>query len=285
MRKPKRGWILLGSLALLAITVPGVLWVGLTYRPAFYRQLTDMPSEQRHEQAEHFVAQSLRLRNDIVNEPRWEAVFTDEEVNAWLAEDLVTHFADQIPPGVRDPRVMFENDRLTLAFQLQEGPVNSVVWVVLGVDVPRPNELALTIEKIRAGALPVPAERILDRITAFARGRGVEVAWSREEGRPVATVRYTPDARRRDVVLEVLEITKGRVRLWGKSNRDRGEVASPTLPTRRVLQSTFPRRKTHSSDHDVSFSPASTGRSTAIPWKREPSRTISTASADHTRGS
>ncbi len=276
---------MLGSLALLAIVVPGVLWMGLTYRPAFYRQLTDIPTERRHEKAEHFVAQSLRLRNDIVNEPRWEAVFTDEEVNAWLAEDLVAHFADQIPPGVRDPRVMFENDRLTLAFQLQEGPVNSVVWVVLGVRVPRPNELALSIEKIRAGALPVPAEKILDRITEFARSRGVNVTWSREEGRPVATVRYSPSTHRRDIVLEVIEISKGCIRLWGTSNRDHGAVASPSLPTRRVLQSTFPRRKTHASGPDVSFSPVSRGRSPAVPWKRDPSRTISTASVDHTRGS
>lgn len=285
MRKPKYGWILLGTFALLTAAVPAILWLGLTYRPDFYRQLAEMPAERRHEKAEQFVAQSLRLRNDIVNEPKWEAVFTDEEVNAWLAEDLVTHFADQIPPGVRDPRVMFENDRVTLAFQYEEGPVMSVVWVVLGVSVPRPNELALTIEKIRAGVLPVPAEQILDRITAFARSRGIEVAWSHVQGRPVATIRYTPDSNRRDVILELVEISQGKIRLWGKSNRDGGKVASPSLPTRRVLQSTFPRRKPQSPGRDVSLSPAAIERRTAAPWKRVPPRTTSTLPADHTRAS
>lgn len=283
MRKPKRRWILLGSAALLLIGLPALFWMGLTYRPAFYRRLTEMPPERRHAKAEQFVAQSLRLRNDIVNEPRWEAAFTDEEVNAWLAEDLVAHFADHIPPGVRDPRVMFEKGRATLAFEFAEGPVTSVVWVVVGLDVPRPNEVALTIEKIRAGALPVPASKILDRITEFARGRGVDVAWSRVEGLPVATIRYTPDVKRRDVVLELLEISEGKIRLWGKSNRERGAVASPTLPTRRVLQSTFPRRRTQA--RDVSFSPVSRDRSTSVPWSRSPASTTSTRSADQVRDS
>ena len=36
------------------------------------------------------------------------AVFSDQEVNAWLAEDLVTHFADQLPPEVDESARLFE---------------------------------------------------------------------------------------------------------------------------------------------------------------------------------
>ena len=67
-----------------------------------------LPATSATVKAKRFVAQSLQLRNDICNEPTWEAVFTDQEVNAWLAEDLVTHFADQLPPEVHEPRVVFE---------------------------------------------------------------------------------------------------------------------------------------------------------------------------------
>ena len=75
-----------------------------------------VPRDQREAKAKHFVASSLQLRNDITNERDWQAVFTDGEVNAWLAEDLVTTFADQIPAEVHEPRVAFEPDRITLAF-------------------------------------------------------------------------------------------------------------------------------------------------------------------------
>lgn len=283
MRKSKRGWVLLGSLAMLVIAVPAILWAGLSYQPDFYRDLTEKPSEQRLEKAEKFVAQSLRLRNDIVNEPRWEAVFTDEEVNAWLAEDLVTHFADQIPPGVHDPRVVFEDDRLTLAFRMEEGAFQSVVWVVIGVAVPKPNELALSIEKIRAGVLPVPAEQILDEISEFARTRGIDVVWTREQGLPVATIRYTPDTKRSDVILELVELRQGQIRLWGKSQRDRGQIATPALPTRKVLQSTFPKRNPQARELDVSGSSPSNRQRTATPEKRSPWSKTSTRSSVQSR--
>ena len=132
------------------------------------------PQDQREVKAKHFVAQSLQLRNDICNEPTWEAVFSDQEVNAWLAEDLVTHFADQLPPEVHDPRVLFETDRVILAFQLEKGALQSVITVVARPRVPEENTVELTLEKIRAGILPVPADNILDRIIEHARYRGVE---------------------------------------------------------------------------------------------------------------
>ena len=239
-RTIKRRWIFLGLSVAALIGLPTGLWVLLTHQPDFYRAASAIPKARRQAEARRFVAQSLQLRNDIANEPRWEAAFTDEEVNSWLAEDLVTHFADQIPAGVSEPRVAFEMDRLTLAFQLDQGPVRSVVWVVAKARVPEENQLALTIEKIRAGAVPIPAEKLLDRITETARSHGLEVRWERDGHLPVAIVKYTPDLRRRDIVLERLMLLNGQIRLGGRSSRARGSVARPTLPSRRVLQSTFP---------------------------------------------
>ena len=134
-------------------------WFSLTYQPSYYRDIVLLSREQRAGKAKKFVAQSLQLRNDICNEPSWEAVFTDQEVNAWLAEDLVTHFADQLPPEVDEPRVLFELDRITLAFLLKQGGVQSVITVVARPRVPGGNTVELTLEKIRAGILPVPADQ------------------------------------------------------------------------------------------------------------------------------
>jgi hypothetical protein len=243
MRKTrKRG--LIAGLVLLLVALPGLAWVSLTHQPGFYRAVRERPRGDRAVQAKHFVAQSLQLRNDICNEPTWEAIFTDEEVNAWLAEDLITHFADQLPPEVHEPRVIFELDRVTLAFQLDSGPFSSVIWVVGRPSVPEGNVLELTLEKIRAGVLPVPADRILDRITAYAQDHGLDVRWRMDaEGFPIATIRYTPDSERDDVKLEQVQVQAGQLRLAGRSNHTRGIVRSPRLPNRKVLQSKFPRRK------------------------------------------
>jgi hypothetical protein len=267
MRKSRTRLLTIGiSLVAVLAAVPALIWLSLTHEPSFYREMVSRPGAQREAKAKHFVSQSLQLRNDIHNEPEWEAIFTDQEVNAWLAEDLVTHFADQLPPQVHEPRVMFEMDRVTLAFELDKGPVRTVIWVVARPRVPDVNVLELTFEKIRAGVLPVPADQALDRITQHARARGLDVSWKHnDEGLPVATLRYTPNDRRDDVKLERLEIRKGEMRLAGKSDRQRGVVQSPTLPTRRVLQSKFPRRNVQPKEGASPPPPESVARSSTTP--------------------
>src|SRR3954451_7325253 len=174
MRKPGKRVLAIGiPIVAVLVAVPILAWVSLTHRPRFYQAMVQVPRAQQEVKAKRFVAQSLQLRNDICNEPTWMAVFTDQEVNAWLAEDLVTEFADQLPPEVHEPRVMFELDRVTLAFELDQEPVSSVIWVVARPRVAAPNVLELTLEKIRAGMLPVPAEKVIDRIVEHVRSHGL----------------------------------------------------------------------------------------------------------------
>jgi uncharacterized protein YpmS len=245
MRKKTKKLVWVGVFLAILAAVPAAAWLSLTYQPSYYRAMVLQSREQREGKARKFVAQSLQLRNDIVNEPTWEAVFSDQEVNAWLAEDLVSHFADQLPPEVYEPRVLFEMDRIVLAFQLRQRGVQSVITVVARPRVPEGNTLELTLEKIRAGILPVPADNVLDRIIEYARSLGVDVEWTRRDGYPVVLIRYTPNLQRDDVQLEEVQIRSGQLRLAGRSDRTRGAFLRPTLPSRRVLQSKFPRRKIH----------------------------------------
>ena len=234
--------IIAGLTASLILIVPGAVWLSLTHKPTFYRALTNVPREQLEAKAKHFVASSLQLRNDISNERDWQAVFTDQEVNAWLAEDLVTHFADQIPPEIHEPRIAFGADRITFAFQLDRGPIRTVIWVVAQARVPEDNVLALTLEKIRAGVIPISAERLMGPITERAGEHGLDVRWTRENDLPVAHIRFSPDQGRSDVVLEHLSIRQGQIRLSGRSNRLHGSLVKPVLPSGRLLQLNFPRR-------------------------------------------
>jgi hypothetical protein len=243
MRKTSKWLLWVGTISFVLLAIPAVVWFSLTYQPAYYRAMAHLSRAKRADQAKKFVAQSLQLRNDICNEPTWEAVFTDEEVNAWLAEDLITHFADQLPPEVNEPRLLFELDRITLAFQLQQRGIRSVITVVARPRVPEGNTVELTLEKIRAGILPVPADNFLNRIVDYARYHGVDVEWSRKDGYPVVVMRYTPNLEREDVRLEQVQICNGQIRLAGRSDRARGAFRRPTLPSRQVLQSKFPMRK------------------------------------------
>jgi hypothetical protein len=230
------------TLAFLA-SVLAALWITVTHKPKFYEELIQPKvGENRVAEAKKFVAQSLQLRNDIANEPTWDAVFSDREVNAWIAEELVTHFADQLPPEIHDPRIVFESDHLKLAFTLDQGAVHSVVWVVAKATIPEPNVISLTLEKINAGALPIPPGQIVATITAQAKRNGLDISWSKDGSLPVATIRYKAGKSRTDVVLERLSIREGQIKLSGKSNKT-ATAAAPKLPTRQGLQENFPKRK------------------------------------------
>lgn len=239
----KKLWIAVGAVVGLAALLPLAGWLSLTHQPSYYRRMMSqsISHDQLEQQAKRFVAQSLQFHNDIRNEPTWEAVFSDQEVNAWLAEDLVTHFADQLPPEVRDPRVLFEMDRVILAFRLERSGVDSVITVVARARIPSDNTVELTLEKIRAGILPVPADGVLDRITEIGRRHGVDVLWKKVEGYPVVQLQYQPNLAREDVRLEDVEIRSGRIRLAGRSDRNKGAFLAPRLPSRRILQLTFPK--------------------------------------------
>src|SRR5262245_34461794 len=242
MRKLSKRLLWIVIILAVVASIPAGIWFSLTYQPSYYRAMVLQSREQREGKARKFVAQSLQLRNDICNEPSWEAVFTDQEVNAWLAEDLVRHFADQLPPEVNEPRVLFELDRVIFAFQLRQRGVQSVITVVARPRIPEGNTVELTLEKIRAGILPVPADNILDRIIEYGKAHEIDVEWSRKDGYPVVVMRYTPNLDREDVRLEELQIRVGQIRLAGRSDRTKGVFLRPTLPSRKVLQSKFPRR-------------------------------------------
>ena len=255
--------VVAGLVASVALVLPLLAWLSLTHEPTFYRALVaEVPREQREAKAKHFVASSLQLRNDISNERDWQAVFTDQEVNAWLSEDLVTHFADQIPAEVHEPRVAFGLDRITLAFQFDRGPIRAVVWVVAQASIPEDNVLALRFEKIRAGMVPIPVERLVGPLTERAKEHGLEVRWSTDGDLPVATIKFAPGRGRSDIVLERLSVRPGQIRLSGRSDRLEGSFVAPSLPTRRVLQLNFPRRnrqdrRPSSTTHQSSTSPTS----------------------------
>ena len=129
---------------------------------------------------------------------------------------------------------------------MTQPPVRSVIWVVARPHIPEGNVLELTLEKIRAGVFPVPADKVLDRLTMHANARGLDVRWKRDGEFPVVTIRYKPQNGRDDVKLERLQIRKGEIRLAGSSDVSQGRVRGLNLPTRNVLQSKFPKRTNQS---------------------------------------
>lgn len=203
----------LGGAGLIALILTGILYAAVSYRPSFYRE-SEPPGPARQERAGQFVERSLQLRNDAANEERWEAVFSEEQVNSWLAEDLPTQFPDLLPSSIGDPRVAFDSDRATIAFTFKEVPIQGVLWAVVKVTSGVENEISLEVEQLRLGLLPLPDGILIERIRG---GSALPLLWSREGGRAVAKLRLDPKRRGRSMRIEDLQLAKGWLRVAGRS--------------------------------------------------------------------
>jgi hypothetical protein len=189
--------------------------------PEFMREAGAGDAARRKRAAEEFLTQGLQLRNDVVNEPRWDVVFSAEQINGYLSEEL--DGSGVMPGGVRALRVGFEQDRVLLGCRLEEGPVRGVLWAAASARMKEPGTLELCLESVSLGLLPVPLELVRSRLESVARVLGVDVTWVERDGEAVLEVRSEAASGGGSVVLDRLEFRTGQIRLVGR-NLKRGEA-------------------------------------------------------------
>lgn len=217
-----RRWSYLASIALLIVIVVGGgigLYSILHAEPVQYVRSEVPPGEERVRESHKFEQKAFDLINEI-QFGEYTVEFTAAQINSWLAEDFVeTNLAKQLPPEISDPRVSFEPGRIFIAFRYGGDAVNTIVSIQAKVWMVRReiNVVALEIEKLRAGALPLTPKVLQDRITEWCRGQNVDVQWYRNEGNPVAILRFQYDRREPSVQLQELELREGSIYLKGRS--------------------------------------------------------------------
>lgn len=212
----------------IAATICGVVLVvialgvfaflrALRYEPDFYREaLSADPAAQRRA-SDEMLRQATGLWSGVRNQDRWEVLFTAEQINGWLAVDLVENHPDVLPDTLRDPRVAIGPDRIEMACRYQQGDVATVLNLALEPYVPEPNVLGLRICQARAGLLPWPLTTITDRISEAAGGQDLRLRWLQANGDPVVLISIPPP-RHEDgklVQIETLRLGQGEIYLAG----------------------------------------------------------------------
>lgn len=217
-----RRWSYLASIALLIVILGGGgigLYSVLHAEPDVYARAEVPPGEQRVLESHKFEQKAFDLINEI-QFGDYEAEFTAAQINSWLAEDFIeTNLAKQLPNEISDPRISFEPGRIFIAFRYGGDTVNTVVSIQAKVWMVKReiNVVALEIEKLRAGVLPLTPKVLQDHITEWCRGQNVDVQWYRNEGNPVAILRFQYDRREPSVQLQELELREGSIHLRGRS--------------------------------------------------------------------
>ncbi|HZN33495.1 MAG TPA: hypothetical protein VFB80_06730 [Pirellulaceae bacterium] len=222
MRKYAR----LAVVVLLALAGAGAISLFSLYRasrhvPVFYERALAVQPEAQKAAGQKFEQEALSLHNQVRQPGRWEARFTQDEINGWLAADLPVKFPQALPKGASDPRMALSAGQVQLAVRYERGATKTVVSLSGQVQLTQePNELAVRIDGVRAGALPLPLAEFRDEIAERAAKAGVPIRWTEAEGVPVALVRLPLDPREfggRRLVVEELRLTEGELFVAGRT--------------------------------------------------------------------
>jgi hypothetical protein len=219
--------LILGSAAALALAA-----LGATARrdPAFYAAASQSGDWDTRERSGRFVTRVMELQNDIRARDEWGDTITAADLNAFFIENFGPkgRLTDALPKGFHSPRVAIEGDRLFLGARYGEGFWSTVVWLELRVWLvaDQTNVAAVEVCHMKAGALPVGSQSILDRIAETARDSSIEVTWYRHGSNPVGLFRFFAKQPRPTSQVMTLEVRDGKIVVAGKSFLDAG----PAVP-------------------------------------------------------
>ena len=194
--------------------------------PDFYRKAIARSPEVQKEASHQLVQQATALASDLHRRGRWQALFTEDQINGWLAVDRVRHFPDLLPSEVHDPRIAIDEQEATIAFRYKSGALSTVFSFKFDLYLTSPNVVALRVRHARAGSLPMPLADVLRTIGQAANEISVPIEWRQVDGDPVALITIPPprDQGDRELRLEAIELHSGKLYLSG-TNLEEGELA------------------------------------------------------------
>jgi hypothetical protein len=221
-----RNWYRIGlglfGLVIVVLLLGGfAFYKALRHVPAFYEDALKADPAQQKRASDKMVKETLALISDVRREGRWQAVFTEDEINGWLAVDLVRNHADMLPGTVSDPRVFIRPEGMTVGFRYRENDRQTVITLNVDAYLVEPNVVGLRIRTIRAGLLPLPLDDVLKQIARATDQLEWRVEWRQTDGDPVAQITIPPvrDQRNKIIQVETLHLGDKQVILAGTTRR------------------------------------------------------------------
>jgi hypothetical protein len=209
----------LAILVVLLLGVSATLYALLSHEPDAYARAEIPPGPEREAESGEFTEKAFSLVDQIQCEADWHAEFSEQQINSYLAEDFLRAPPFRLPADISEPRVVLRPGRLTFGFRYGTGELSTVVSLDAKIWLPRrePNLIAVEIEQLRAGAMPLAVKSLRQQIDEEARKLNIDVQWYRNDGNPVAILRLQADKREATQILRDLEIREGMIAFKGRT--------------------------------------------------------------------
>ncbi len=238
--KRLKSWSGIVLLAVLATTIAAVLAGTYTVSqqvPEFYSQALSVKKEVQTKASREMGSRVSMLYNEVRRAGRWDALFTAEQINGWLAVDLEQNHKEVLAENVHEPRVQISSDSITLAARIDGDTLSTVFTLTVEPYLYRPNVVAFRVRKARAGLLPIPMNDVLREVSTAMENLGLPLSWIQVEGDPVALVTIIPQPDQEENVrwLDQLEIHDGEIYVAGRTLPSDGIIGAPDSEAARPL--------------------------------------------------
>lgn len=214
-----------GVVILVLLVVLAGLYLAARRAPKFYEEALHADPAKQAAASDQMLQQTTALVSNVKNVGRWRMLFTAEQINGWLAVDLVKNHANSIPPGVHDPRVQLRSGEMTLACRYETRGMTSVLSLTVDLYLVEPNVIGLRIKKARAGMLPLPLHKVLTAITQSAHRMDLPLRWTEEDGDPVALITLPPQRGdgNKQLRIENLRLSDGEIYVAGSTESEKAK--------------------------------------------------------------
>jgi hypothetical protein len=233
MRRKKVIFFGVGAFLLLVGLAGTLLWALLRV-PDFYLQAASTvprEPEQRKLAAKQLVQETTNLINSIKHAEQWSAAFKQTDVNSWFLEELRQEkYQDIIPEGVSDPRLVIHEGLLQLGFRYHKNGWSGIVSLRLKPWIEGENQLAVEIQSIHAGIVPIPLEDMLRELSLQLVKAGWDITWDHAQGNDVAVINLNKQPNPKSPILESLTVAEGEVRVRGRRKDFQPEPAQHNYP-------------------------------------------------------
>lgn len=212
----RRGiWIGAAVVLLLLGAGVGVFLLGRK-PPEFYKQAlaATVDTSKRQAESKHFVQSVMQIVDDAQRQQRWTEELSVAELNAWLADELPRKYGEWLPRQIREPRVAVDGDRLLVGAEIERGQWKGILSCRLRPWLSRPNELALEIESISAGLLPLPVDQLLEEVVRRAEREDWKIGWRQTGGHDVLLINLEGRFGR-DILVDEIGVADGRLIISG----------------------------------------------------------------------
>lgn len=210
------------SLIVLGLAGLAITWWAVQQTqqiPTFYSEASLATSKETVEASRALEDKVEQLQSSAAKRGSWRAGFSDSHINAWLLEELPKKFPRLLASGASEPRIVIENGRVLAAVRYQNGRIDTVISCEIEVKLTeQPNMLALHVQKLKAGALPLPLNKFLSGISKEASRGEIDVHWDMTESGPIALVTVPSEDPRyvlSPVIVESVRLVSGSLMLSG----------------------------------------------------------------------